>query len=53
MGSSLTHDVGEAQRHKHRRNPTADEALQQSVNQTKSNITHSELSSFRDPDPDP
>jgi hypothetical protein len=36
MGSSLAHDVGEAQRHKHRRNSTSDEALQQSVNQTKS-----------------
>jgi hypothetical protein len=42
MGSSLAHDVREAQRHKYRRNPTADEALQQSVNQTKSNFSVSE-----------
>jgi hypothetical protein len=47
MGSSLAHDVREAQRHKHRRNSAADEALQQSVNQTKSNLTDSV------PDPDP
>jgi hypothetical protein len=43
MGSSLAHDVREAQRHEYRRNPTADEALQQSFNQTKTNITDSEL----------
>jgi hypothetical protein len=42
MGSSLAHDVREAQRHKYSRHSTADEALQQSVNQTKSNFSDSE-----------